>query len=123
MAGIKDLLRASCDPTVKAYLYADEPGSQNTLYHIREKLGDAFVLDDNLLSMLGYATIQQCLLKRFKQQNFESVERVTEALNCSINNVYTYGGFSLVPTNSFRTWTYIKGSTSKEPFNCGLIFI
>ena len=88
LTGIKDLLRAGCDPTVKAYLFRDEPRPENALYYIREELADAFSVDDDFLSMLGYAAIHQCLVKRSKQQNFESVEPVTEALNCSINAVF-----------------------------------
>lgn len=122
LTGIKDLLRAGCDPTVKAYLFRDEPRPENALYYIREELADAFSVDDDFLSMLGYAAIHQCLVKRSKQQNFESVEPVTEALNCSINAVFPYGDFSIEPTATPQTWTYARNSASKDPFDCGLIF-
>lgn len=59
LTGIKDLLRAGCDPTVKAYLFRDEPRPENALYYIREELADAFSVDDDFLSMLGYAAIHQ----------------------------------------------------------------
>lgn len=38
LTGIKDLLRAGCDPTVKAYLFRDEPRPENALYTFARNL-------------------------------------------------------------------------------------